>query len=53
MIRIRIFLLGNFNYLGIGTEINKENSIELYENAANLELNIISLKCIKRVKELI
>ncbi|GBC09615.1 hypothetical protein RclHR1_00900001 [Rhizophagus clarus] len=31
-----IFLLGNFNYLGIGTQINKENAFKLYEKAANL-----------------
>src|SRR5436309_8635476 len=31
-----IFLLGEFNYLGIGTSINNQKAFELYQKAANL-----------------
>ncbi|GBC00064.1 hypothetical protein RclHR1_03730003 [Rhizophagus clarus] len=31
-----IFLLGNFNYLGIGTDSDKKKAFELYQKAANL-----------------
>ncbi|GBC10030.1 hypothetical protein RclHR1_00930008 [Rhizophagus clarus] len=43
-----IYLLGYFNYHGIGTDINKQNSFELYQKSANLKntLGIFSLgKC--------
>ncbi|CAB4473927.1 unnamed protein product [Rhizophagus irregularis] len=32
-----IYLLGYFNYYGIGTDINKQHSFELYQKAANLK----------------
>src|SRR5204862_6867037 len=36
-----IYLLGYFNYHGIGTNINKQNAFELYQKAAELE-NILA-----------
>ncbi|GES73290.1 kinase-like domain-containing protein [Rhizophagus clarus] len=43
-----IFLLGVFNYLGIGTNVNKKKSIELYERASNYEHSVAQyyLACI-------
>ncbi|GBC07851.1 hypothetical protein RclHR1_07730004 [Rhizophagus clarus] len=32
-----IYLLGYFNYYGIGTDLNKESAIKLYQKAAELE----------------
>ncbi|GES93409.1 kinase-like domain-containing protein [Rhizophagus clarus] len=37
-----IFLLGNFNYLGIGTDSDKKKAFELYQKAANLG-NVIGI----------
>jgi TPR repeat protein len=31
-----IVLLGDFNYLGIGTSVNEQKAFELYQKAANL-----------------
>jgi TPR repeat protein len=35
-----IFLLGVFNYLGIGTSVNKKKAIELYKRAASYEHSV-------------
>ena len=32
-----IFLLGEFNYLGIGTSVDNQKAFELYQKAANLK----------------
>ncbi|EXX60336.1 uncharacterized protein OCT59_011511 [Rhizophagus irregularis] len=43
-----IFLLGAFNYLGIGTDVNKEKAVELYQKAAGLGHSVAqyNLACI-------
>ncbi|POG72248.1 kinase-like domain-containing protein [Rhizophagus irregularis DAOM 181602=DAOM 197198] len=35
-----ISLLGIFNYLGIGTSVNKKKAVELYKRAANLDHSV-------------
>src|SRR5438034_10046669 len=40
-----IYLLGYFNYQGLGTNINKKNAFELYQKTAKLE-NIVAQYCL-------
>src|SRR5436190_690681 len=35
-----IYLLGYFNHHGLGTDVNKQKALELYQEAANLENNL-------------